>query len=128
MERILSILRWFGRHKFFAQRVRDYLVVAQLAMVADMWIRANGYTWKEILWVSIPLFALLYVVDKWGVYPGEVDAAVAGMDWLKGLNAKLDKIARKLDEQPSLDGAQGSGRCEGCSESYGGKSCIQTDL
>jgi hypothetical protein len=98
MNRMLSVLRWVGRHKFFAQRVRDYLVVAQLGMVADMWIEASGYTWKVILWVSIPLLVLLYVADKWGVYPGEVDAAAAGMDWLKEINAKLDDINRKPDE------------------------------
>jgi hypothetical protein len=112
MKQLLSILRWFGRHKFFVQRVRDYLAAAQLAMAADMWIEAHGYTWRGILSLALPLFALLYIVDKWGVYPGEVDAAVAGMDWLKDINAKLDNIKGKLDERGSPDVAQKSEKDE----------------
>jgi hypothetical protein len=127
MKRIFSILRWFGRHKFFAQRVRDYLVVAQLAMVADIWIRANGYTWRGILSVSIPLSAIIYIIDRWGVYPGEVDAAVAGMDWLKELNEKLDKIIGQIDKPLPPEKVQDVTTNKGCSESYEEKSCTRTD-
>ena len=85
MKTLLSILRWLGRRKFFAMRVRDYLNVVSLFMVADLWLKANGFSWFWFIVVGSPLFVVLYLADKYGVYPGEADAAVTGTRWYQEL-------------------------------------------
>ena len=68
-------MKFLGRLKFRAERVRGYALWVQALMMADIWLSSRGFSWWVALLVGIPTFLIVYYVDRKYIYPSEAETA-----------------------------------------------------
>ena len=88
---MVPTLKMLGRVKFRAERVRAYALWAQALMVLDLWLTAHGLSWWLALAVGVPVFFVIYWIDRRWVYPGESE-----ISWRD--NPEWQKLMRKMNE------------------------------